>query len=512
MGGLLSKIKKFFQRIGVIKQSYTQPYSDNYSTYPSEGLTPQKLAEIFKEADSGEVLRQMELFEEMEEKDTHLFSQLQTRKNAVTGLDFEIIPFSDSEKDKEIAEFVNTKIQNIEDFDEYLMDLMDAVGKGIAFVEIVWEFTKDGFGVKALKRLHQKHFYWNQDDILCIRTKENMSGEPVKKNKLIIHKYKAKSGHPARAGLLRICAWMYLFKNYDIKDWVTFCEVYGLPLRLGTYPADAKEEEKAALMQALVSLGTDAAGIVPEGADIKIIESNKQSSIDLYEKLARFCDEQMSKCILGQTLTSDSGGGSYAQSKTHNEVRHDLTMADCKALSATLRRDLLTPLVKFNFGEEAHVPYLKFDCEEGEDLEKTIDMYDKLINKLGLKVSTNHIYKKFNIPKPEDNEEIAAGETVMPSAQSSMIANKLQFQGKQAEVDDLVEIAKLESVPAFKKQFNVLKESINKCKSLEEIKEILEDDKAVMQICKGMQDSKFEQFLRGSLLNAYLMGRSKEDE
>ena len=38
------------------------------------------------------MLGQAELFEEMEEKDPHLFSQLQTRKNAVTGLDYEVIP------------------------------------------------------------------------------------------------------------------------------------------------------------------------------------------------------------------------------------------------------------------------------------------------------------------------------------------------------------------------------------------------------------------------------------
>ncbi|MFR3751468.1 MAG: DUF935 family protein [Enterocloster sp.] len=76
-------------------------------------------------------------------------------------------------------------------------------------------------------------------------------------------------------------------------------------------------------------MGTDAAGIVPSGTDIRFIESNKQSSVDIYERLARFCDEQMSKAIVGQTLTSDSGG-SYAQSKTHNDVRKDLTEADCK--------------------------------------------------------------------------------------------------------------------------------------------------------------------------------------
>ena len=98
-------------------------------------------------------------------------------------------------------------------------------------------------------------------------------------------------------------------------------------------------------MQALIQLGADAAGIIPEGASIEFVTTEKTSSTDLYERLARYCDEQISKAILGQTLTSDSGGGSYAQSKTHNEVRHDLTVADCKALAATLRRDLIRPLV-----------------------------------------------------------------------------------------------------------------------------------------------------------------------
>ena len=44
---------------------------DKYSEYPSSGLSPRRLAEIFREADEGNVLRQMELFEEMEEKDNN---------------------------------------------------------------------------------------------------------------------------------------------------------------------------------------------------------------------------------------------------------------------------------------------------------------------------------------------------------------------------------------------------------------------------------------------------------
>ena len=114
--------------------------NDKYSDYPSNGLNPIRLAEIFREADAGDVLRQVELFEDIEEKDPHLFSQLQTRKNAVTGLDFEIIPFGDEPRDKEIADFIAEQLESIESFEEVETDLLDAIGKGFAVSEILWGF------------------------------------------------------------------------------------------------------------------------------------------------------------------------------------------------------------------------------------------------------------------------------------------------------------------------------------------------------------------------------------
>ena len=80
--------------------------AERWSTYPSVGLTPNRLAEIFREADLGDVYRQMELFEEMEEKDAHLASLLQTRKLAVLSKDYEILPYSKNSEDQAIAGFV----------------------------------------------------------------------------------------------------------------------------------------------------------------------------------------------------------------------------------------------------------------------------------------------------------------------------------------------------------------------------------------------------------------------
>ena len=68
--------------------------NDRYSDYPSRGLNPVKLASILRDADEGTSAARWNMFEEMEEKDAHLFSQMQTRKLAVTGLEWEVQPFS----------------------------------------------------------------------------------------------------------------------------------------------------------------------------------------------------------------------------------------------------------------------------------------------------------------------------------------------------------------------------------------------------------------------------------
>lgn len=498
--------------------------TDKYSEHPSNGLTPVKLAEIFKEADAGDVLRQMELFEEMEEKDPHLFSQLQTRKNAVTGLDFEIIPFSDDPRDKEIADFIEEQINGIESLEDVETDLLDAIGKGFAVSEIMWGYDEGHVVVREIKSRHQKRFFWDSlDDSFKVRTKDAPEGILLPTNKFIVHRYKARSGHTSRAGILRVVAWMYLFKNYDLKDWVSFAEVYGLPLRLGKYAPGASEADKVALMQALIQIGADAAGIIPDGTSIDFITTEKTSSSDLYERLARYCDEQISKAILGQTLTSDSGGGSYAQSKTHNDVRHDLTVADCKSLASTLRRDLIRPLCIFNFGEDKRVPHIRFDCEESEDLTQTATIIGTLVNEVGLRVPTSFIYKKFSIPEPEADEEVAAprstsaGLTGLPfkkepnPAQIALKAEGDGGVGTQQHIDKLASAAVRHGAGSFKRAFGPVLKIIEKAESLEELRDMMEDDKAVAELYAAMDVSEVEELLQKVMLYADLEGRVLEN-
>ena len=75
--------------------------------------------------------------------------------------------------------------------------------------------------IEDIEYVHPKKLVWDSTtDELKVCTREYPSGVELPENKFVVHKYKAKSGHASRAGIMRVVSWMYLFKNYDIKDWV----------------------------------------------------------------------------------------------------------------------------------------------------------------------------------------------------------------------------------------------------------------------------------------------------
>ena len=118
--------------------------------------------------------------------------------------------------------------------------------------------------------------------------------------------------------------------------------------------------------------------------------------------MAEFCNREMSKAILGQTLTTDTAGatGTYAAARVHAQVRRDLVKADAQALAQTLREQLLRPLVGFNFGWEKPVPWFRFRYEEEEDLRTLSEVYRNL-QEMGLPLDMEHVAERFGIPLPE---------------------------------------------------------------------------------------------------------------
>lgn len=376
---------------------------DRWSTYPSAGLTPRRLTAILREADGGDLVRQMELFAEMEEKDAHLFSCLQTRKLAVAGSPWEVMPAGSGSGGEEAAAFVREALAGMSNFEESLMDLLDAVGKGFAVSEIMWTAGAAGVLPDALRKRRAKRFTFTGPNGVTERPRLLTGGEPVHgvgltPDKFVVHMYRAGADQPERGGLLRVLAWIYLFKNYALKDWASFCEVFGMPLRLGVYSPAAGREDREALVEAVTRLGSDAAGVISESTRIEFVESAKNGD-GPYGGLIELLNREISKAVLGQTLTTDvSGTGSYAAGKVHQGVRADIARADARSLERTINRDLVLPLVRFNFGPAVMPPRFRFQMDPPEDL-MALAGRDKLLHEMGLKLPDSYLRDRYNIPE-----------------------------------------------------------------------------------------------------------------
>lgn len=227
--------------------------------------------------------------------------------------------------------------------------------------------------------------------------------------KFLVHLPRIKTGLPIRGGLARLVAFAWICKAYALKDWMAFAEVFGMPLRIGRYGATANDDDIRVLKMAVANIGTDAAAVLPESMKIEFQEVSKTGGgADVFERLCAYIDRQISKAVLGQTMTTESGGGSgLAQAKVHNEVRQDIQKKDAKQLAATINAMLVRPMIDLNFGPQKAYPRVCLIVPEPEDLAGLVTALKELVP-LGLRVEQSVIRDKFGLPEPADDAELLA--------------------------------------------------------------------------------------------------------
>lgn len=404
-----------------------------FPLHPSRGLTPARLYQALDMAERGYIREQHELFTDMEEKDTQIYADLQKRRRALLTLDWGIQPppnaTADEKAEAELAEELLRAVPNIEDV---MVDALDAIGHGFACQEIEWQRV-DGFTLpRSIEHRPQTWFTVDHESRtrLLLRRNGSFEGDPLLPFGWIVHIHKAKSGYVTRAGLLRVLTLPYLFRNYAARDFAEFLEIFGLPIRLGKYPPGTADPEKAALLDAVVGIGHDAAGIMPDDMALEIVEATKGGSGDPFTAMIDWAERSISKAILGGTLTSGADGKSStnALGNVHNEVRHDLLTSDARQLEATLNRQLVFPLLTLNGRAPPNLrrmPVLHFDTRQPEDLKLYADALPKLAGS-GLKIPVSWAHDKLMIPEPKDGEPV-----MTPPVQVSAAGDDPAAGGKQ---------------------------------------------------------------------------------
>lgn len=384
-----------------------------FAGHPSRGLTPAKLARILAAAEEGDLIAQFDLFDDMQEKDAHIYAEMSKRHRALLGLDWDIVPPRNaSAAEAKTAEWAKELLLDTIDMQDLLLDMADAIGKGFAALEIEWTREGKEWLPKCLSHRPQRWFVPDRETRSEIRLRDNSpDGAPLNPFGWLLHVHKAKPGYIARSGLHRVLSWPYLFKNYSVRDLAEFLEIYGLPLRLGKYAPGASKEEKATLLRAVTQIGHAAAGIIPEGMSIDF-EAAASGQHDPFQAMMDWAEKSESKAILGGTLTTQADGKSStnALGNVHNEMRHDLLVADANQMGTTITRDLVYPILALNGrGPDSlrRCPRFVFDTGEPEDLGLYAEAVPKLVS-VGVRIPERWAHEKLRIPSPEGDEPILA--------------------------------------------------------------------------------------------------------
>ena len=386
-----------------------------------------------------------ELAEEIEERDLHYRGVLQQRRLRGAGAPIDVVPASDAAADRRLADEVRERVMQGSGWHSMLLDLLDALGKGVSCLEIVWRQAGGRWEPAEYHRIDPRWLVWDDTDgrtPLLIRewgdkpSSGRMAGamgvsrpgafrtraDPLMPGKFVYHAHQAKSGLPTRGGLAFSVATMYLLKSVAVRDWWAFGELYGIPVRIGKYGQTATDDDIRTLSDAVSALASDAGAIIPDSMNIELENAASSSggggsgSLGLFRGQAEWCDKQVSKAVVGQTMTTDDGS-SRSQAEVHADVRDDLVRDDMRQVCGTLSQTVVRWYCELNHGmRPAGWPRIELP-QPPEDLDVVAIMSAV---KGGLRVPAAWLRERLGIPDPQEGEEVLTGAPIgMPAGDGS---------------------------------------------------------------------------------------------
>lgn len=359
--------------------------------------------------------------------DAQVRSCMSSRKAGVSKLKFEL---EGKDADPKIIDFIQKTFDRF-NYHKLFRKILGCVAYGYQPIEIDWE-VREGRIVPA--KMEAKPVEWfcfgGKNELRFLSKKHPVSGEELPPMKFVCPTNDETYKNPYGTSVLSICFWPAMFKKGNLKFWVAFTEKYGSPWLVGKYAPGTSNENQNILADQLENMVQDAIAVIPDTSKIEIIEAaGKGASADIFDKLKDACNADISKAILGQTLTTElSSTGSLAAAQTHNEVRKDIILSDARIIEETLNQ-IVRWTIDQNFGKDVAAPAFRFS--EPEETNKQLAERDAILSGIGVRFTPKYIQRAYNlgekdftIVEPRQSSPLfsaAASHTVIPESRNPVI-------------------------------------------------------------------------------------------
>lgn len=338
--------------------------------------------------------------------DAHVWSQIQKRKNGV--LTREWFLDRDTAPSRQFK-VLDTHFKDELDVDRINANVLDAVLYGYQPMEIIWGKYGPWMLPMDIKAKPADWFCFSERNELLFRTKTKWDGEPVKPRHFLCPQYYATYENPYGEPTLARCFWPLTFKKGGMRFWSTFLEKYGMMIPIGKLPRNRPQEDYDDMKERLEEMVQDALAVIPDDGSIDFANtSGKSDSTQSYKTMLDMCNAEMSKAIIGSTLTTEIGDtGSYAAAETHADGNNDFYVADSKII-----RTFWANVIRLIYDVNWSGAMPRFKLYEEDDAKKNLAERDQILkNALNVKFNDNYIEDTYGINKKyfEINKEPETG-------------------------------------------------------------------------------------------------------
>ena len=366
------------------------PVADRSPIVIGAGTTLAYASSVLRLATTGYRREYVDFLRELLERDGATKALVASRIITVAGGRLAITPaeLPDGHKDtalaEEIADHCRQAVCALPDLRQRLADLGWGSFYGVAACEIEWT-QRDGMWCPArLHRVANRRLSYPDSNSWDLYIYDSGITPGAKTSpgtvapyglnttqypgKFIVHTPSYAADYPTREGWGRELVWLMCFKSLGMRLGVQFVERFTRVLFWVSYTTSADGKPRAAdegdidlAQSAMQNIGAGSlSGFVgPDSLKPDLLgpgTKGGKSSTEIIERWVNLCDAQAAKVVRGSTFTTEPGknvGKGVGESGEKAESESERFDAQC--LAETLRRDLVSWIVRLNWPNATHL-------------------------------------------------------------------------------------------------------------------------------------------------------------
>ena len=226
--------------------------------------------------------------------------------------------------------------------------------------------------------LENKPFNFNDDgEVVSIhQTPPNDKAIDIPMEKILLYSYDKSFDNPYGRGVLRQLKPIIKEKD-DLNNWLmTDSKRHASPLLVGKSDNPSSRE---GMLDAFDDINAGATGITV-GLDEVIESVGGNGSADDYKTVIQMKDNQILRLFfIPDLLMSSNTTGSYAQSNTQLNFLYIIYNGILEDIANTIQRQIINPIVRFNYGDNVKAPIFSFDKFDNMDYKTIFEIINGLI-------------------------------------------------------------------------------------------------------------------------------------